>query len=202
MSSLKSFLNHPYSFWAFLSLPAIPMIAGLASGNPETVEAILYPSGEFAARFMIVSMMITPLMMLFKGWRGPRWLMKRRRYIGVAAFLYAALHTVLYLIDEGAIALTVREISKFYIWTGWLAFLIFVPLAVTSSDAWVRRLGKKWKPLQRFAYGAAVLTLLHWVATRDWGGLVPAMVNYAPLALLVAYRFWYNFERRRQRAAA
>ncbi|AML51995.1 hypothetical protein [Falsihalocynthiibacter arcticus] len=82
ISSLKSFLNHLYSFWALLSLPAIPVIAGLASGNPETVDAILYPSGEFAARFMILSMMITPLMMLFKGWRGPRWLMMRRRYIG------------------------------------------------------------------------------------------------------------------------
>lgn len=79
----------------------------------------------------------------------------------MVAFGYALLHTVLYLIDEGRITFNGREISKFYIWTGWLAFLIFVPLAITSSDAWGRRLGPKWKSLQRWVYGAAVLTLLH-----------------------------------------
>lgn len=72
---------------------------GLTSGDPKAVQGLLHPTGEFAARFMIVVMMITPLMMLFKGWRGPRWLMKRRGYLGVAAFGYAALHTGLYLID-------------------------------------------------------------------------------------------------------
>ena len=102
MSKVKSFLNHPYVFWALLSLPAFPMLLGLTSGGPKAVQELLHPTGEFAARFMIIAMMITPLMMLFKGWRGPRWLMKRRRYIGVAAFGYAALHTVLYLIDEAA----------------------------------------------------------------------------------------------------
>lgn len=200
MSLARSFLNHPYTFWALLSLPAIPMVAGLASGDPETIHELLHPTGEFAARFMIIAMMITPLMMMLKGWRGPRWLMRRRRYLGVAAFGYAALHTVLYLIDEGALAFTGAELSQLYIWTGWLAFLIFVPLAVTSTDGWVRKLGTRWKTLQRFVYGAAVLTLLHWAALHDWGGLAPALVHFIPLGLLELYRFRSNTQRRRQRA--
>lgn len=202
MSSLKSFWNHPYTFWALLSLPAIPMVLGLTSGDPEEAHKLLHPSGEFAARFMIITMMITPLTRLFKGWRGPRWLMKRRRYLGVAAFGYAALHTVLYLIDESSVAFTATELSKFYIWTGWLAFLIFVPLALTSTEGWVRRLGPRWKTLQRFIYGAAVLTLLHWAALHDWGGVAPALVHFVPLGLLETYRVWSNLDRRRARAAA
>ncbi|MFC5586121.1 sulfite oxidase heme-binding subunit YedZ [Nitratireductor kimnyeongensis] len=200
MKALTTFLNHPYAFWVLLSLPVIPMLLGLGSGDLEAVRNVLHPSGEFAARFMIISMMITPLMMLFKDWRWPRWLMKRRRYLGVAAFGYAALHTVLYLVDEGVVAFTGSELSKLYIWTGWLAFLILVPLAVTSTDGWVRKLGSTWKSLQRLVYAAAVLTLLHWAALHDWGGIGPALVHFGPLALLEAYRVWWKMNRRRMRA--
>ncbi|MDA7423935.1 protein-methionine-sulfoxide reductase heme-binding subunit MsrQ [Thalassococcus lentus] len=202
MKQIKSIWDHPFTFWALLSIPAIPMIMGLASGDAKTIHELLHPSGEFAARFMIITMMITPLTMLLKGWRGPRWLMKRRRYLGVAAFGYAALHTVLYLIDEGAVAFTGGELSKLYIWTGWIAFLIFVPLAVTSTDGWVRKLGPAWKSLQRWVYAAAVLTLVHWAALHDWGGIGPAMVHFLPLTLLEIYRFISNRNRRIARAAA
>ncbi|WP_417599905.1 sulfite oxidase heme-binding subunit YedZ [Pararhodobacter oceanensis] len=202
MSRVQRFLNHPYAFWLLLSLPAIPMVSGLASGGAEAVEGLLHPTGEFAARFMIIAMMITPLTMLFQGWRFPRWLMKRRRYLGVAAFGYAALHTALYLMDIGAVAVTTAEISKLYIWTGWLALLIFVPLAITSTDGWMRRLGRRWKPLQRYVYAAAVLTLLHWAALHDWGGIAPALVHFLPLALLEAYRLWAYRARRSARRVA
>lgn len=199
---LKSLWDHPFTFWALLGLPAIPMILGLTSGDPEAVSGLLHPTGEFAARFMIIAMMITPLVMLFRNASWPRWLMKRRRYLGVAAFFYALAHTVLYLLDEGAIAFTGGEVSKLYIWTGWIAFLIFVPLAVTSTDAWVRRLGRSWKKLQQFVYGAAVLTLVHWAALHDWGGVGAAMVHFAPLVALEVYRLWSTQQRRRQRATA
>jgi sulfoxide reductase heme-binding subunit YedZ len=201
MSFVKYFLNHPYVFWALLGVPAIPMVLGLTSGDPEAAHDLLHPTGEFAARFMIFAMMITPLTIVFRGWRGPRWLMKRRRYIGVAAFGYAALHTILYLVDTGSVAFTGGELSKFYIWTGWLAFLIFVPLAVTSTDGWIRRLGSRWKLLQRFVYGAAFLTLAHWAALHDWGGTSAALVHFLPLGMLEGYRLWANRNVRRQRAA-
>ena len=78
-----------------------------------------------------------------------------------------------------------------------LVFLIFIPLAITSTDGWVRKLGTKWKTLQRFVYAAAVLTLLHWAALHDWGGVAPAMVHFAPLALLEIYRVWHVSRRKR-----
>lgn len=199
--SPKSILNHPWTFWAILSLPAFPMLVGLATGGSGAVATVLHTSGEFAARFMIIAMMLTPLTMLLKGWRLPRWLIKRRRYLGVAAFGYAALHTVLYLIDTGMVAFSGGELSSLYIWTGWLAFLIFVPLAITSTDGWIRKLGSRWKTLQRFVYGAAVLTLIHWAALHDWGGIAPAMVHFVPLIGLELYRVWVLVGRRRLRTA-
>ncbi|WP_424969850.1 sulfite oxidase heme-binding subunit YedZ [Dinoroseobacter sp. S76] len=201
MTLLKSIWDHPITFWALLSLPLLPISVGLSSGDPKAVHDMLHPTGEFAARFMILAMMITPLTLWLKGWRGPRWLMKRRRYLGVAAFGYGALHTVLYLLDTGAVAISGAELSKLYIWTGWLAFVIFVPLAITSTDDWVRRLGPRWKALQRWVYGAAVLTLLHWAALHDWGGIGPALVHFAPLALLETYRVARYLQRRTARAA-
>ena len=199
MTAIKVFFNSHYTFWAILCLPAIPMMAGLLSDDPKIFHELLHPTGEFAARFMIIAMMIAPLTMIFKDQKWPRWLIKRRRYLGVAAFAYAMAHTVFYLIDQGSIAFTGTEISKLYIWTGWLAFLIFVPLAVTSTDGWVKSLGTRWKTLQRFVYGAAVLTLIHWAALHNWGGVAPALVHFAPLALLGSYRILSVFQRRKAR---
>jgi sulfoxide reductase heme-binding subunit YedZ len=166
MPTLKNIWDHPYTFWTLLSIPAIPMLIGLSSGDPKTIHQLLHPSGEFAARFMIITMMITPLVMWLKGWRGPRWLMKRRRYLGVATFGYALLHTLFYLLDLGTLALSGNEISKLYIWTGWLAFFIFVPLAITSSDAWVRSLGP-WRGSAHVASLGGLARLgRHWFCAR------------------------------------
>ena len=196
MNTFRKILNHPYFFWMLLSLPAIPMVAGLvSSSDPEIYHKLLHPTGEFSARFMIIAMMITPLKLLLPGWRGPLWLLQRRRYLGVAAFGYAAVHSILYLIDRGQIAFSLQELSKTYIWSAWMAFLIFVPLAITSTDGWVRTLGRQWKSLQRWVYGAAVLSLLHWAALHDWGGIAPAAVHFTPLLLLEIYRFWWHSSR-------
>lgn len=197
-----SFLS-PYWLWLLLAIPAIGMTIGVfTSTDPKIFEELLHPSGEFSARFMIIAMLASPLVLLLKGWRGPRWLKKNRRYFGVAAFGYAALHTVFYLIDKSSVETVMNELPRFYIWTGWLAFIIFVPLGMTSMDYFVRTMGKWWKVLQRFTYAAAVLTLLHWAALHDWGGVGPAMVHFVPLGLLEAYRVWYWYLRPRERAVA
>lgn len=86
---------------------------------------------------------------------------------------------------------------RFDIWTGWLAFLIFLPLAATSMDYAVRKLGPRWKALHRLTYGAAVLTLLHWASLEGWEGPTPALINFAPLAVLVVYRLWWIWQRPR-----
>ncbi len=187
----------PYWLWFLLSIPAIGMLgATLSSTDPEVFKSQLHPSGEFSARFMIIAMMASPLALVLRGWRGPRWLVKNRRYFGVAAFGYALLHTIFYLIDRGS-AETIAELPRFYIWTGWAAFIVFIPLVLTSMDVMQRKMGRHWKTFQRWTYAAAVLTLLHWAALYDWGGAIPAAVHFGPLAALSAYRLWYWYLRPR-----
>ena len=194
---------HPYWLWLLLSLPAIGFLNLLAtSSDPRIGHELLHPTGEFSARFMIIAMLASPLALIFKNALFPRWLKKNRRYFGVAAFFYAAFHTVLYIIDEGTMARIVADIPKLYIWTGWIAFIIFIPLAITSTDGFVRRMGTSWKTLQRTTYAAAVLTLIHWAALHDWGGVGPALVHFLPLALLEAYRIWYWYLRPRKKEIA
>lgn len=191
-----SFLN-PYGIWVLFTLPAFAMFYDiLMSDNPRIFGKLVHTSGEFSARFLIIAMMATPLALLLKGWRGPIWLKKNRRYLGVAAFGYAALHTVFYFYKVGTLDRVISDLPKFYIWTGWIAFIIFIPLAITSMDYFMRKMGTKWKTLQRWTYPAAVLTLLHWAALHDWRSPQAAMIHFGPLAALEAYRVWYWYIRK------
>ena len=205
MSRLLARLS-PWPLWLLLSLPALGMAWQLATAtDPDTAAQLLHPTGEFAARFLIVSLLASPLVLLFPRAGLPRWLRANRRYFGVAAFGYGLVHTVLYLLDAGALAgrfdQVLAEAPQLAIWTGWAAFAIFLPLAATSFDAAVRAMGPAWKRLQRWAYAAAVLTLVHWAALHDWGGVAPALVHFAPLAALEGYRLWYWTLRPRHRVA-
>lgn len=184
---VRSAFNSPYFIWAILAVPAIPMCMGFLSGAVSP-ERLLHPSGEFAARFMIIAMMLTPLRMLFPKTRWLFWLMQRRRYFGVAAFGYAAIHTLFYVVDIGALQPMLDEFWALGIWTGWVAFLIFIPLAATSNDISQRWLLSGWKALQRFVYPAALLTLVHWIFVHN--NLGPALVHFVPLAALEMMRIW------------
>ena len=177
--------------WVVLYLPAIGLMSGYFSGKLLSGE-LLHPTGEFSARLMIIAMMATPLLVLFQrlGWslRVPHWLVRHRRAFGVAAFVYAALHTVFYLADVGAWSKIIDDLKSVGIWTGWLAFAIFIPLAITSNDRSQRWLKATWKKLQRWVYPAAVLTLLHWIFVHNDIG--PALVHFVPLALLELFRIY------------
>lgn len=191
--------------WALLVLPSIPMVTSLVAGavGPDgqpTTEMLLHPTGETSARLMILAMTLTPLRMLFPNSSFLAWMMQRRRYFGVAAFAYALFHLVLYLVDMGSLSAIWGEAFALGIWTGWLAFFIFIPLAATSNDLSVRRMRKYWKPLQRLIYPAAVLTLLHWIFVHNEFG--PALVHFIPLLVLEAYRVWKNVNRRRPAATS
>ena len=113
---LKTIWNSPYTFWALLALPSIGMVGGALAG--EDLHDLLHPTGEFAARFMIIAMMLSPLKLLFPKSRPIQWLMRRRRYLGVAAFGYAALHTLYYVVDLGSMSSILREFTELGIWTG------------------------------------------------------------------------------------
>ncbi|MDF1873789.1 ferric reductase-like transmembrane domain-containing protein [Vannielia sp.] len=193
----------PYWLWALLTTPAaFWTYQALTSDNARIFHRLVHPTGELSARILIITMMITPLVLLFRSAAFPRWLKKNRRYFGVAAFGYAALHTIFYLVDKGSTATVLSELSRFYIWTGWLAFVVFIPLALTSMNYFQRIMGRWWKWLQRWTYAAAVLTLLHWAALHNWRSPAAAIVHFTPLALLEAYRIWYWYLRPRKPTAA
>lgn len=192
----------PYFLWLILAIPSFGMVYSATSADSSKVfHQLLHPSGEFAARFLIISMIATPLALLFKGWRGPRWLVKNRRYFGVAAFCYAALHTLFYVLST-SVEKMFAEATNLDIWTGWVAFAIFIPLAATSFDYAVRKMGTKWKSIQRWVYAAAVLTLVHWAALHGWKNPMPALVQFSPLIALTLYRLWWVYLRKRPTRAA
>ena len=83
------------------------------------------------------------------------------------------------------------------IWTGWAAFLVFLPLAITSNDASMRRLKRGWKRLQRLAYIAALLTLAHWLLIHD--GVGAALAHFIPLLAIELLRGIIIYARRDDR---
>ena len=94
-----------------------------------------------------------------------RWLGRHRRDFGVACFAYAMAHAIAYLVRKADVALIVDEALSAGMLTGWIALLLFLPLALTSNDYSVRRLKKGWKRLHRLVYAGALLTLAHWILT-------------------------------------
>lgn len=192
----------PYWVWGLLALPALTMMPALLTETGRAFHGLLHPSGEWAARLLILSMLVTPLMYLTKGANWVRWLKSNRRYIGVAAFAYAAVHVYVYVVGEGTLAKILSQATAFDMWTGWAAFAIFIPLAATSLDLAVRKMGRWWKPVQRATYAAAILTLLHWASLHNWSNPMGAVVNFAPLIALTLYRLWWLYLRPRSRSLA
>ena len=184
---LRIILNKKLAFWVLLSLPALVLLQRYFSGELIAMD-MLQPTGEWSARFMIAAMVLSPLLSLL----GPRiwltWLIQRRRALGVAAFAYAMLHLIFYVIDMGNLDDILAEFLALGIWTGWAAMLLFVPLAITSNNASMRALKKGWKRLQRLVYPAALLVLVHWIFIHN--NLGPALVHFIPLVLLVAARYF------------
>ena len=186
---LRIILNNRYVFWALLAIPAAFMLFGYQNGAITAID-LLHPTGEWSARLMIVAMMLSPLVAIFGPGPWLDWLVRRRRALGVAAFLYAALHLIFYIIDMGNLSQILAEFWALGIWTGWTAMLFFVPLAVTSNDASMRALKAGWKRLQRLVYPTAMLVLVHWIFIDN--DIVPALVHFIPLMLLVTARFFLS----------
>lgn len=170
--------------WALLALPAAWLLYRYVS--EPWADVLVGPSGEWAARFLILALMLTPLSMLLPGRWWIAWLIRRRRAFGVAAFFYSALHLAFYAIDMGALGAMIDELELTGIWTGWAALALMLPLALTSNDAAMRALRAGWRKLHRLAYPAALLTFAHWAIVHN--GWFEAALWFAPLALLQLYR--------------
>jgi sulfoxide reductase heme-binding subunit YedZ len=157
-----NFLGSRYLVWAVLFVPLGLLCWQYVTGVLFYGEFI-HITGDWSARLLILTLLVTPLRRLMprQGWT--TWLMRQRRYFGVAAFAYAAPHLVAYLVKLQDMARILSEGIEPGMLTGWIAMLIFTALAVTSNNTSVRKLVKRWKVLHRFVYAAAVLTFLHWI---------------------------------------
>ncbi len=133
---------------------------GNLSVNP--IQDITFRTGKPALVLLILSLACTPANTLF----GFRQALAIRKLLGLYAFLYVSLHLLVFVgLDYGFDPLLLQEaiFEKRYALVGFAAFLILVPLAVTSTRGWMKRLGKRWKTLHRGAYLAAALAVLHYV---------------------------------------
>ena len=177
-----------YFMWAILALPLIGATTK-AIHVPYTekeFDELMHISGEFGIRFLIISLMITPLSMIFSRTKFAKWLLRNRRYFGVAAFSYMVFHTVIYIIYKSTPEL-INELTVLRYSVGWLALFLVIPPAITSMNIAIKKLGsKKWKAIQRLAYGVGIFSALHWFLLE--GGVKPAMVHFTPLIILELYR--------------
>lgn len=161
------------------------------TANP--IQAMEQRTGRHAITLLVLSLACTPLNNLF-GWRE---LLKRRRALGLYAFLYATLHVIIFVdLDYGlAWSLIVQTIiEKPYILVGVVSFLMLIPLAFTSFDIWKKRLGKNWKRLHQMIYLIAPLVVLHyaWGKKGDFfrlqGEIIRPLIYAAIVILLLVMR--------------
>ena len=154
----------------------------------DPVAEIEHRLGLWALRFLMLTLAITPLRQL-TGWNV---LVRFRRMLGLYAFTYASLHFATYLgLDlRGYWMQVFEDITKRpYITVGFLAWLLLVPLAITSTTRWIKRLGRNWGRLHKLVYVIAVLAVLHfwWLVKSD----IREPAIYAGIAaLLLGWRAW------------
>jgi len=191
--------------WVVFGLALIPLgvlvtnaVSGGLGANP--IEAITHYTGEWALRLLLVTLAVTPLRKL-TGWAR---VVHFRRMLGLFAFFYASLHVATYVLLDQFFdwrAMLEDVVERPYITAGFCAFVLLVPLAVTSTNGWMRRLRRNWSRLHRLVYPAAIIAVIHflWLVKAD--SLEPA-IYAAVLALLLGARLIPDGWRRRRAAAS
>ena len=159
----------------------------LGDPGPDPVARLVHETGAWTLRFLLITLAVTPL----RRWFGWHVLVRFRRMLGLYAFFYATLHFAAYLfLDLGAFwAQILTDIVKRpYITVGFTAWLLLIPLAITSTNAMMKRLGKRWQPLHRLSYLIAILGVLHfaWLVKADLG---EPLVYATILGLLLLVRW-------------
>jgi len=178
----------PAAGWVVVLAPLALLAADAAShrlgANP--IEAVLNRLGFWTLTFLALSLVPTPLRL----WTGLAWPLRLRRRLGVAAACYALLHFSWYLgVDQFFdMQVVVADVVKRpFITVGFAAILLLLPLAITSTDGWVRRLGfARWKALHRLAYAAALLGVVHFAWRVKADRLKPTIFAVAIGLLLLA----------------
>lgn len=152
--------------------------------NP--IETITHRTGDWALRFLLISLSVTPIRWL-TGWQS---IIRFRRMWGLFAFFYACLHLSTYVVFDHFFSLAAivdDVIERKYVTAGMFGFLMLLPLAVTSTRGWIRRLGRRWTTLHRLAYVAAVAGVVHFLWLVKISIFEP-MIYGVILALLLGAR--------------
>lgn len=151
--------------------PLLWLALGLLRGDlgADPVARLTHETGIWALRLLLLSLAMTPLRRL----TGSPWPLRLRRMIGLFAFAYAAVHLLVYVVlDLQAYWPQLLEdlVRRPFITVGAAALALLLPLALTSTRAMQRRLGRRWRSLHRLVYPAAVLACLHflWLVKADW----------------------------------
>lgn len=166
----------------------------------DPVAALTHETGEWALRFLLLSLTMTPLRRLF----GLSWPLQLRRMLGLYAFFYASLHLAIYLaLDLGGYWAQIGEdiLERPFITAGLVAWLLLVPLAATSTRAMMRRMGGLWAKVHRLVYVAAMLAVLHywWQVKADFS---EPLIYAAVLALLLGLRVHFRWRKPQPRRGA
>jgi sulfoxide reductase heme-binding subunit YedZ len=153
---------HIYA-WQGLAFLLLDFLTGNLTANP--LQAIQQRTGRHALTLLTLSLACTPVTNV-SGWREP---LKRSRTLGLYAFMVAFLHVLVFLDLDNGLAWSFfiqTVVQKWYILFGMAAFLMLVPLAMTSFDIWKARLGRRWKRLHQLIYVIAPVVVLHYALSK------------------------------------
>ncbi len=178
----------------------VAKIFGIVPFGANPVEEILHSMGKTGLNLLLITLAVTPLRKLTK----QNWLLRLRRMLGLFAFFYMLLHLLIYAVLDRRLAvasLLVDVTERPYITVGMLCLLLLLPLAITSTRGWQRRLGRNWTKLHRLIYPAAVLGVVHfwWQVRADFR---EPLLYALMLAALLAYRLVDARIRAQRRSAA
>lgn len=160
----------------------------------DPVAAITHRTGDWALRFLLLTLAVTPLRRL----SGRTALLRFRRMLGLYAFFYASAHFATYLVlDLGGYWAQILDdiVKRPFITVGFSAWLLLLPLVATSTRGMMRRLGRRWGQLHRLVYAIAVLAVLHfvWLVKSD---LREPLIYAGILAQLLGLRVWWALRKR------
>ena len=171
-------------------------LTGTLGANPA--ETLQLQTGLWALRLLLVTLAITPIRRL-TGWNR---IVQYRRMLGLFAFFYATLHVLTYVVLDQLFAFDqmLKDVAKRpFITFGAVAFAAMIPLAITSTKGWIRRLGRKWQALHRLIYVSGAAAAVHFIWKVKVAVGEPVYYG-AILAVLLCVRLWLRA--RKQRATA
>jgi sulfoxide reductase heme-binding subunit YedZ len=186
MNTKRAVLALKVVLWLGALAPGTWLLVGLTRGwlGANPIEKLTHVTGMTTLVLLLLTLSVTPVRR-YSGWNG---VIRLRRPMGLFAFFYAAVHFNIWFAFDMVFDVSFMledVIERPYITVGFTAFLILIPLAVTSTKGWIRRLGKKWAKLHRGVYLAATLGVVHfyWLVKADTR--LPILLGVCLAALLI-----------------